>query len=270
MKKRVAALISIILLAGFLLGTYISNNPFSLMVSKGSVPGHTLERKFGANPTIGTVEEDIYQGSTTYPWPTTCETLRIKAGGDVNDTAAGTGARAIVIIGLDTNWDELTSGSIATAGASASAATASCFRRVYRAYVTDVGTYTGANTGAIEIENTSSGQVLANIGAGFGQTQLTMFTIPNGKTGYLNRIFANVSGSKPVTLYFWQRRNADDVTAAFTGKRLIRPIYSTEGPQEYEVGDSSFPAKTDLWWSGKADTGTSAADVGYDLTIVDN
>ena len=135
------------------------------------------------------------------------------------------------------------------------------------AAVIDVGTYTGNNVSDIVIENTTSAQTLADIAPGIGQTQLTMFTVPAGETAYLERIFANVSSGKPVTLHFWQRQNADDTSTPFTGKRLIRPIKSTAGPQEYSVTDSSFPEKTDLWWSGFADSGTSAADVGYDLLL---
>ena len=259
----------------FITGTFIPNSSqpdYSLEISKGNIQGASLERKFGANPSIGTTEEDLWANGGTYSWPTTCETVRIKSGGNVNDTAAGTGARSVFVFGLGDDWTLVSASGeeLATAGASASSATSSCYRRVFRAYVGDAGTYTGSNTGAMVIENTTSAQVLANIAAGVGQSQLTMYTVPSGKTAYLHRIFANVSGNKPVTLYFWQRQNADDVSSPFQGKRLVRPIYSTEGPQEYGVSFAAFPEKTDLWWSGAADSGTSAADVGYDLTLVDN
>lgn len=250
-------------------GALRTSQDFELEIAKGNVPGHSLERKFGANTTIGTTEEDIWANGDIYPCPTTCETVRIKTGGNVNDDVAGTGARKVMVYGLGTDWGRINE-ELTTAGTNASAATPVCFRRVYRLVVTDVGTYTGNNIGDIVLENTSSAQVLANASAGFGQSQLTMFTVAAGETAYLTRIFKNVSGGKAGDLFMWQRRNADIVVAPFTGKRLVRPIYGTDAENEYTVHYGPFPEKTDLWWSGAADTGSTAADVGYDLIIVDN
>ena len=138
-----------------------------------------------------------------------------------------------------------------------------------RAYVTDVGTYGAANTGAIVIENTSSAQVLANIGAGLGQTQLSMYTVPAGWTAYLKRLSFDVSSSQSAEVRLWQRQDADDVATPFTGKRLVHRINDLNGHHTY-IFDSppSFPAKTDIWAESKSSGGSgSEVEVQYDLLL---
>ena len=236
-------------------------------ISAGLIGGVAIERKFGANPSLSTTEQDIWFNGGLYPWPIAAETVRVKAGGDVNDTNGGTGAQTIRVIGLDENWAEATE-DITLDGASASSATTTTFIRILRAYVLTCGTYSATNTGDISIENTSTLNVISNIQAGFGQTQLSMYTIPAGYRGYLERLFVNVSGNKPSSMFFWQRQNADDVTTPFTSKRILRPVYELQGPVEYKLNSlGPFPEKTDLWLSGVTVAGASSADVGYDIVL---
>lgn len=86
--------------------------------------------------------------------------MRIKAGGNAADTAAGAGAREVTLIGLDASGNVVTE-AIATNGISASSATTNSFIRLYRAYVSASGTYAtaaaGSHTAAIVIENSAGG-----------------------------------------------------------------------------------------------------------------
>lgn len=230
--------------------------------------------KFGATPSTPAAERDVWLGGSStgsnidYPWPTAAETVRVKAGGNVNDTAAGTGAREVTIVGLDENWVE-TSEAVATAGASASSATTTTFIRVFRAYVSAVGTYGGANTGQISLENTTSTDILADIGAGRGQTQLTMYTVPDGYTAYLREANINVdtAANKELTLRMYQRQDADDTSAPMASKRLVHmsPGLSGEARITFQ-SPPSFPGKTDLWWTSEGTSG-SAVSVDYDLWL---
>jgi len=247
--------------------SYLPSFNWNHDVGAGKISGSYWVNKFGANDAF-TTEEDVWINGGTYPWPTAAETVRVKAGGNAADTAAGAGARKVMVQGLDENWADTTE-EITLAGASASSATTTTFIRVYRAWVTDSGTYTGANTGAVVIENTSSAQVLANIAAGKGQSQLSMFTIPAGKVGTLYGGTANVASAKPADMFFWQRQNADTVAAPFTGKRLVFPIYQLEGTVHIplELAGTQFPAKTDVWCSGIAVSAATGLSVHYTLLI---
>jgi len=245
-------------------------NDFNLSVTMGDVTGLTSVHKFGANDSIATVEEDLWINGGIYPWPTTAEPVRIKSGGNSNDTAAGTGAQKITITGLNENWTEVTE-DLVTAGISASSASDTTFRRINTMYVKEAGTYGGCNTGAIVLENTSSTQVLANISALRGASQLSMYTVPAGKTGYVQSMTVGVAGKKEGTMYVYLREGADDVTGStYTSKRILRASYGLSG-QATSVERSQWvlPEKSDFWLSGIAPT-AAAFGCQYDLILVDN
>lgn len=156
---------------------------FFFEVSKGNIAGHSVEIKFGRNTaTTGSSTEDfIAPFALTYL--TAASTIRIKAGGNAADDAAGTGARTVYISGLDANYLEIND-TITTAGASASTATTNTYLRVLRAYVKTVGS-SELNVGIITIEAVTGGTTQSLIPATDGQTEQVFYTVPAGKTGYV-------------------------------------------------------------------------------------
>jgi hypothetical protein len=208
-----------------------------------------------------------------YDWPTTSEGFRIRAGGDVNDTAAGTGAQEVIIQFLDATGLPVTE-TIATAGAAASASTSVTGRRVNRAFIGNVGTYHGSNTGVIIIENDVTNQVVATIPAGVGQTQQTMYTVPLGWTGFVEVIDINVAvgTNKDANIILWQSLGAYDTTTPFGGKRLVRQwsqIQGTLPPAEFQ-NRPRFPALTDLWFTGIGNGAATGVDIDYDIIIIED
>lgn len=236
-----------------------------LEASKGAVTSLTAVHVVGANAAVGAAEEDIYDNGGTYPWPITAEVCRIKSGGNVNDDAAGTGAQSVTISGLDDTWAAV-SETVVTAGTGASADTTALFSRVFRAHVVDSGAYTGANTGAITIENGTAVQVLAVIPALTGESAQATYTVPLGKTAYLAGYRVTSNGA--VTAHCWQRPDADDWTTPFRGKRLVTQATGVNGTMSYVFQAlPTFPAKTDIWWSAISG-GAAAVEVEFDLFIV--
>jgi len=244
---------------------------FALDVSRGVIDGHSGVLKFGRNEAVSTVEEDIWSVGGIYPFPTAAEVVRVKAGGNAADNARGSGAHAVMIEGLDQNWVEA-SEAVKLAGSRASATTQTRFIRVFRAYVTDVGTYGGNNIGNIDIESTTSLNTLCRIAAGVGQSQMAIYTIPAGKTGYLKRLHLVTESSANGNFRIWQRKNADDVAAPFSGKRLVFATDNLNRLFQVEYKHYiSFPTKTDIWVSGSVRGGnkTSMA-ASFDLILVEN
>lgn len=232
--------------------------------------------KFGANDLIPAGRRDIWSygatdtGNTDYPWPDTAETITVESSSVNDDAAPATGAQTVCVQGLDTNWD-LVEETIALDGTTP-VTSSTTFTRVYRVYVLDVGTYTGSNDGAITVKHSTSGDVLAYIAAGLGQTQLTMYTIPNGYTGYIRHAHASVSAgaNKDATIIGWRRENADDQTAPFSGgaKREFHKWEDLSGVAELDFYSlPSFPEKTDIWFTSEGNAG-SKASVVYDLYLV--
>ena len=243
---------------------------FSIGVVRGDFPAFSSIHKFGLNPSVSTTDEDIWAGGGSYSgFITAAAAVRIKAGGNANDTAAGSGARSITIIGLDENFNDA-SETVVTAGASASAATTTTFIRVFRAYVEACGTYTANNTGDITIE-TTGGVVMAIILATYGQTQLAIYTIPASFTGYLVRMSCDVDRAQGGAVNLWQRQSADDSTAPMKAKRLVSRRVGVTGPSEtiFSV-PIALPAKTDFWASGASATGTTVIAVEFNIILARN
>lgn len=239
-------------------------------VSLGRVSGTSSYSKFGANASVGTTREDLWSVGGVYPWPIVAETVRIKVGGNAADVVGGAGAHSVVIEGLDENW-EATTETLATAGASASAASATAFFRVYRVYVGVTGTYTGRNTGIITIENTTSTDVLAEIQATYGQTQMTHYTVPANRKALLFPPSITIDANQPSNVRLCYRKDADTLSAPFSPARTIFEVDAFVGSKEFsEIFPTLLPGKTDIWADGKAAASTASMNVRYALMLVED
>jgi hypothetical protein len=243
---------------------------FLLNQSKGE-GGYSGVQKFGSNLAVTNASfAAVTAEGGVYPFPTTAQTLRVKAGGNANDTAAGSGARTVTIYGLDGNLAQINE-TVTLAGALASAATTATFFRVYRAFVTTCGTYGGNNTGNIDIENTTSSQVLARIAAGLGQTQMAVYTIPAGYTGYMRQMWANISDGNTADVRAWYRLSSTTVAAPYSSARLFGNITDAAGDHTYRPQFlSPFAAGTDIWFDAKRITGAGNAQINvmFDIILV--
>jgi hypothetical protein len=201
--------------------SYIGDKDFLIEVQKGNVAGHSMVHKFGRNDSVpnGSWAHISLTPFATANFRQSAIAMRVKAGGNGADTAAGAGAREITIQGIDSAFAE-TSEAVATAGAGASAATTATFWRVHRAWVSAVGAYTAANTGNVVIEDSGGGADFITIAAGEGQTQYTGWTVPAGKTAYLLSVHVTVDSNKTVNIRLLTRINIDDVAAPMNSVRL--------------------------------------------------
>jgi hypothetical protein len=216
--------------------------------------------------------ELLWNEGSTYNWPTTAETFRIRSGGGANDDAAGTGARSIKITYLDSNW-EVQEEIIATAGASASAPTSSTGYRVLKVQVVDVGTIGGTNDNNIRIENSVSNDTVGYIQADTACTCTAVYTVPANKTLYIKRIDPSVGSSNSATIRLRARPNADVFSAPYG------PFLEEWSLQDYSGAGSfgrdtflKFDEKTDLFVEAIRVTGSGTAEVGIDLEcfLIDN
>lgn len=254
--------------------SYLGDKDFLLEVEKGNVANHSSIHKFGRNPAVGTsfVPISVIADYPT-PQPASATTLRVKAGGDANDTAAGSGAREVTIIGLDETGAEVTE-AVATAGASASSATTATYMRMYRAYVSASGTYATASAGShaatIDIENGAGGTDWGTLTAtdfARSQTQIGAYSVPLGTTAYLVNISVQADSTKSVDMLLFKRENILETAAPYTAMRLLGqfPGISGELHLPYRI-PLQIPALTDVGFLGKVTAGT--ADVSVDMHFV--
>ncbi len=97
--------------------TYISNKDYIIEVAAGRVPGSSIMYAMGERESMGTTTagEDVWRGNELSPAPTSHTSIPIPpsigeqmtvVSESANDTAAGTGARTVMIHYLDANGDE--------------------------------------------------------------------------------------------------------------------------------------------------------------------
>ncbi|MHC4950552.1 MAG: hypothetical protein ACYTEU_06145 [Planctomycetota bacterium] len=258
--------------------SYIANRDFLIEVQKGNVSGHSIVHKFGAAG-ITTNEVDVWSVASTYPFSATAPALVEAVSTSSNDAPGSPGARVITIAGLDSSWAAATA-NFTMNGATAVAGAAS-WARVNRMWVVDSGTYgnTGrdSNVGSISLQISGGGRVLAEIDQdatrGYGQTQMAVYTVPSGKTGYVLSASVNVDSNKSATFYFWQRNDADDnVTTPFRGKRLIIQLDGVATGFNFAPMSplGPFAEKTDLWWSAIGGGAGTNVSVDFEILLVDN
>ena len=134
--------------------SYIGQTDFLIEVEKGNVPGHAIYHKFGRNPNIPDGSwEFVSNLSGQIQLLQTPSQVRLD-GSAGSDSAAGSGAREVTIEGIDDNLDLVTE-ALATNGSGQSSPSVNSYWRVFRAFVSECGTYGGANDGNIDIETTS-------------------------------------------------------------------------------------------------------------------
>ena len=154
---------------------YIWDEQFDLNVARGKTRGASSLHKFGATPsqstnTTATVWD---KGDTLYPWSafdTPGVLVAAQVGADDN-------GKVVTIIGLDENWVQIEEDfTLSSAGTVTGTKT---FKRVFRGFV-KTGT---TNVGQLNFSR--GGTEVLRILAGLGQTLMTVYTVPDGYTGYL-------------------------------------------------------------------------------------
>jgi len=204
--------------------TYFGKDePFNLQVARGQVPHHKTLFKFGNNADINGSLETIWSYGGLYVYPTSAIQMSVSSS-SANDTAAGTGARTIVVSGLNAQYAEISE--TVTLNGQTAVLTTNTFIRVFRAFVVTAGSGgTAAGTIYIGTGTVTAGvpaTVYAEIVLGENQTLMAIWTVPAGYTLYLNQgIFSAASNNAAqyVLSKFMVRpfgsvfRNAADITA---------------------------------------------------------
>lgn len=254
-----------------------------MLFASGQNPQVSTINKFG-RATVGTTLVPIgYAGGTggiyQTPQSGSATTLRIKAGGNANDTAAGSGAREVTLQGLD-ETGALVTEAVATAGASASSATTTTFIRLFRAWVSASGTYAtssaGSHSGSITIENGAGGTDWAVIDATvfpFGQSEIAAYSVPLGYTAFLHRFDIQISSTKVVDAVFFTREGILKTAApydAMRNKQYYPGITESGFWKEFGHAPLRCPELTDIGFMAKVSTGTSNVSIEFDMTLVKN
>ena len=150
--------------------------PFDLQVARNQISGHTSYFRFGFANAIGTTPQTI----------TTATIMKVSSS-SANDTSAGTGARTILVVGLDADYNSI-SETVILNGQSA-VNTANSYLRINYTEILSVGSGAG-QAGTIYI---GTGTVTAGVPAtvywrseiDYNNWSFAGYTIPAGYTAYI-------------------------------------------------------------------------------------
>ena len=243
----------------------------NIPIANGDVDGYAAIHKFGRNPDVGNAPETVWMHGGKYQYLAVNSPSTVYAySANSEDSASGTGARTITIQGLDNNFNEIEE--TVTVNGAVSTKT---FLRIYRAFVATAGS-TSTNVGNVLISTGAggTGTVLADIGTigtgttfGLGQTQLALYTIPAGKTGYLTTWNVGCAPMNNKATVLLKSRELDGVDVPFRTKDIVDLVggYHT---QNYSI-PLRFPEKTDIEVVAAGDSNTIISS-SFDIILVDN
>ena len=253
-------------------------------IAEGDVAGHTLIHKFGKSDEITTEYLPLAHGGL-YPTPqiSGAVSLRIKAGGDIQDNQAGTGARSVLVEGIGVDGAPLSETLLphATDGTLAGVNGTEVFLRVFRCNVETSGTYANPTSGShqepITIEDTASAGdwliidgAVATTNFPRGQSQIAAYTVPLGFTAYVYSYVLTTDGNKPVDFLFFQRCGILETAAPYSPMRVVvEPVGVTGEHTGSFKGGQKFEELTDIGWFAKGAT-TPIATVDFEIVLVAN
>lgn len=247
-------------------GLKVSDEPFFAEVSEGNVPGHTPIARFGYNGAVGTSSEDIWLGSSLYVFPTVAQQMSLVSN-SAQDSAAGTGARTVTIFYLDNNYQEHTE-VVTMNGTTAVLTVATNIFRVNELMSKTVGS-TSASVGQIAISSVGGTPIFRYIFPGFNRSRGSHYTVPDGKTLYINHwtiCTGGLNASNFARLTF--RSTYNDVSGeALTAGLFFVPQAEILMPNGVVDRHFDFPLKfpehTDLKVSAFVDSGSAFVETTW-------
>jgi hypothetical protein len=247
-----------------------------LAIAKGDVVGHTFIHKFGRAPDFDTADgavtiwdgaEDVGLDEMQYTYSTTA-IIDSLSSGDNGDT------QDIEVQGLDANYTPVTQ-TITITGQTRKALDTNLIRvnRLTNVGTTDVAgnVFCYENTtlsAGIPVDTTKVRAVLVD---GNNQTEMAVYTVPAGYTGYLRQWFASSSGAKKTTNYLMRMR-ARPFGQVFQLKHSSAIADAAPYIHTY-IEPEAFTEKTDIEMTAQitANTVTEAAvSAGFDIVLVAN
>jgi hypothetical protein len=244
-------------------------------VGRGDVEGAYIMHKFGANDDVGASLVPVTIGGN-YRTPQTAQTLEILSD-DVDDSVTGTGARKVLVIGLNGSGDEIRE-EVEMDGTTPVTLT-NDFLRVYRLYVTETGSYatqtTPSQQGVITLRGVGGGDDWAelNVVSGFGvaQSEIGVYTVPKGYHCYLLEKVMSVNSNKYADIYFFKRENITQTTPPYDAMRLVEKHIGLTGVAEIISRSriNMFPELTDIGFMSISHTGAEVS-VEFELLCESN
>lgn len=210
-------------------------------ISRGDIPGFTRILVSGHDSDV-TSTENLISSIPTFTLPTTAAILNISSN-DINDNIAGTGARQVLVQGLNSSWDLIQE--VVDLSGTTTVSTTNSYLRVNNIIVISAGS-SFTNEGTITTIHPQT--TISVINPTIGQDLNAIYSIPRGHTLFLNSILAGAGKNENVDFKFRARSNGVD----FVSSRIA--LFQNANDYESYI-PSPLPEMTDIYITGQK-TGT--------------
>jgi hypothetical protein len=191
----------------------------------------------------------VWENATAYTYITTASTLTLVSTSASDDTSA-----KILINGLDSNFNPV-SETLALNGTTG-VTTVNSYFRVNSLLMTSPGTSQNTNVGTITLKQSSN--IVAQINAGIGKSQSTIYTVPAGYTFYLDLAEVNTSNSYTSSNIVTYGVQAINNTTGVKLNVLQQPFVSIYTANR-AADPFAYTEKTDIQWQLVTSTATTIA-----------
>ena len=223
--------------------------------------------KFGQNVDVDTSSpEDVWGNGGIKSNVDIGETLNI-ASSSTSDTSAGTGARTVVVSGLDEDFNEVTD-FIVLNGIS-NVLTTNSYIEVHRIVVYQAGS-SEINVGKITATASGTSTVLATVEAGVSITQQTHYTVPAGYTAFkvaetVSSYRADGNGTRQAEITYMLKAAGDTAWI----RESVKGVNSATAAKSWDV-PLIVPEKTRMKYQAVAAANDTSVSVQYDMVLIKN
>jgi hypothetical protein len=235
--------------------------PFELQVARGQIAWHSTVNIYGVQAAVTTAYVPVWENVSAYAYPAAATTMNlvstVNTGGDLSGTT-------ILIQGLGAGY-VLQSETLALTGTTVAVTTKS-YLRINSISVASVTSST-MPTGVITLKDLTNTTTYAQIAAGLGRSQMSLYTVPAGYTFYLSRIdaYTSLNGSSSA---FVSYRNYSVSSTGVVSTTQQAPFTNTYHAQR--VMPRPFTEKTDIQLQAIASTGTAVVSIAGEGFLIKN
>jgi len=221
-----------------------TSEPFDLQVNRNQIDGHSNVNINGYNAAVAGTQIPLWENATAYTFPASALTMTV-----VSSSATDASPAKLTINGLDANWNAISEQ--VTLNGTTGVTTVNQYLRINSVIMNTPATGQSTNVGTITVKNGST--TYAQINAGLGRSQMTVYSVPNGFNFYLRRIncWSGSSLASGVYIYYnlvSQQSGAALLSAAQVSFELFMDVHrycaNTFGPKTdlqflFSTSDSS-------------------------------
>jgi len=235
--------------------------PVDLQIARGQITGHSTVNIYGYGAAVTTSTIPAWENATAYTFPAAATTMNlvstVNTGGDKTGTT-------ILVQGLDANYAAISE--TLTLNGTTVVVTTKSYLRINSILVSSV-TSAAAPTGVITLKDLTNTTTYAQIAAGFGRSQMSIYTVPANNTFYLSRIDAwtSANGSSADFVTYSNTTYSSTGVVQFTQQAPFTGNYHSQ-----RVMPRAFAEKTDIVLRFKTSANTYVCAVAAEGYLIAN